>query len=161
MDTQIFNNFVTYMGVYECLSRGPCTPNEVAKYLTNSMTSRNAAKHSKKAADGDLKYISLNKDEKLELDKPALIGFLLEFCQALHLEADIHTKKKQKPEDSIVSITNSHSKEFQDMKDQNNNAKKTIKDLKKRYLSYRKKKKRQQPPQSFPVWTVRCWYRLQ
>ena len=46
MDTQIFNNFVTYMGVYECLSRGPCTPNEVAKYLTNSMTSRNAAKHS-------------------------------------------------------------------------------------------------------------------
>ena len=54
MDTQIFNNFVTYMGVYECLSRGPCTPNEVAKYLTNSMTSRNAAKHSKKAADGDL-----------------------------------------------------------------------------------------------------------
>ena len=48
MDTQIFNNFVTYMGVYECLSRGPCTPNEVAKYLTNSMTSRNAAKHSKR-----------------------------------------------------------------------------------------------------------------
>lgn len=142
MDTKIFNNFVTYMGVYECLSRGPCTPNEVAKYLTNSMTSRNAAKHSKKAADGDLKYISLNKDEKLELDKPALIGFLLEFCQALHLEADIHTKKKQKPEDSIVSITNSHSKDFQDMKDENNNAKKTIKDLKKKISELQKEKEK-------------------
>jgi len=116
MDTKAFSCFVNYMGVYEYLSRGSYTAAEVTKHLSNEMNPKTATKHSKKAADGELEFISLNDGDKLVLDKLALIGYLLDFCKSLNLEADIHTKKKQKPEDSIASITNSHSKDFQNMK---------------------------------------------
>ncbi|NMA66452.1 MAG: hypothetical protein GX957_09475, partial [Clostridiaceae bacterium] len=118
MDTQALSCFATYMGVYEYLSRGSYTASEVTKHLANDQNSKTASKHSKKAADGELEFISLNEEERLVLDKSALIDYLLEFCTSLNLEADIHVKRKQKPEDGIASITDSHSKSFQDMKSQ-------------------------------------------
>lgn len=140
MDTQTLKNFATYMGVYEYLSRGSYTTAEVTKHLSKAINPKTAQKHCQKAAEGELDFISLNNDDKLVLDKSALIGYLLDFCKVLNLEADIHTKSKKKPEDKIASITNSHSKDFQNMKAKYNEANKRIKELEK-LLSAKQKRR--------------------
>lgn len=129
MDSKIFGNLSTYFEMYVCLSKCPLSRESLVRKMKEAgKKSSSVSDHVNKAISGDIAFIS-GTEEKLVLDQDALAQFLSEACNELNLEAQIQSKKKQKPEDQIASVTRAHSPAYKDMQVQLNTANNELKKM--------------------------------
>ncbi len=129
MDSKIFGNLSTYFEMYVCLSKCPLSRESLVRKMKEAgKKSSSVSDHVNKAISGDIAFIS-GTEEKLVLNQDALAQFLSEACNELNLEAQIQSKKKQKPEDQIASVTRAHSPAYKDMQVQLNTANNELKKM--------------------------------
>lgn len=133
MDLKIFNNMDTYFDVYSCLAQKPRAKNELLALISEKGAAKSTAKaHVQKAEKGDLGFISV-KNGLLCFDADQFKEMLSELCKEIGLVISFEEmhRKKPKPEDSIASVTVSHSPEYKKAKQAADSATATIRDLKK------------------------------